>query len=121
MGRSAASVPVLLRLTSEAVYHTGDIPQGAAPLPEDFVLQPSSREQPLVIGSFREAVGKQYVMIVNRDIAAEVITRWIASGESVSVYEVSKQTGEEVPAEYDPISGTLTVTLMPGEGRCGVM
>jgi hypothetical protein len=58
--------PVVLQLTSDAVYHIGKIPNGCqAPPPDSLVTGVSGDD--FVVGDFTHADGGRYVMIVNKD------------------------------------------------------
>ncbi|MBI3920054.1 MAG: hypothetical protein HY318_01455 [Armatimonadetes bacterium] len=56
----------MLGLTSTGVFHTGPIPQGCTKLGADAPVQ-AQGEPPLVFGFFKEASGREYSMVVNRD------------------------------------------------------
>ena len=62
---------VLTTLTSTAVYHTEPVPQGATGLPAtDLVSSVIGGE--LVVGHFRNAQGRRYILFANRNPQADV-------------------------------------------------
>lgn len=62
---------VLTTLTSTAVYHTEPVPQGATGLPAtDLVSSVTGGE--LVVGHFRNAQGRRYILFANRNPQADV-------------------------------------------------
>lgn len=113
--------PVLLGLTSEAVYHTGELPLSTTALPDDFCIQPEDKQKPLVIGAFTNKKDRRYVMLVNRNYQQELTMSFHVAGNLKSVKEISKETGEETVADYDASTGLLTVSFEPGEGRLFVL
>lgn len=109
----------LLSLTSLAVYHTGDLPPSTEALPSTFFLQPSSAdaESSMIISYFENEVGRKFVMVVNKDLENERSYSFSLADRPQTIHEVNKMSGEEVPAAYEPSTGTLTVSLLPGEGK----
>jgi len=107
----------LLKLTSDAVYHTGStIPDDTTALPANFFWQQVG-EQPAVIGYFTHENGRKYVMVVNQDFKnAQTLSFQLWPGIE-SVTEVSKSTGAEVSTNYNSTTGTISDHFEPGEGR----
>ncbi|RED52780.1 cohesin domain-containing protein [Cohnella phaseoli] len=107
----------LTKLTSNAVYHTGNtIPDGTTALPAHFFWQQVG-EQPAVIGYFSHEDGRKYVMVVNQDYKnAQTLSFQLAPGIQ-SVIEVSKTTGAEVSTNFDSMTRTLSDHFKAGEGR----
>ena len=101
--------PVLVRLRSEGVWHTGDLPNAAEPLPADG---PVTTECPdLVIGSLvDDADGSRYLMVVNKDLAKSRICslQFRAAPRQVSL--VSPYSGALAPFRGED------VWLAPGGG-----
>ncbi|MBP1991890.1 cohesin domain-containing protein [Paenibacillus eucommiae] len=109
--------PTLKDLTSQAVYHTGTLPESAVALPSDFFMQPTDSTQPLVIGYFKDQDEREYVFIVNRDYTNSRTVTFSLPSKPDSVKEVSKTTGLDIPASYDNTSGILSASFAAGEGR----
>lgn len=65
----AALGPALLRLRSEAVYHTAPLPPHTVAVPAELWLQCDQRN--LTLGLFRDASGRRYAVAVNRDLGRE--------------------------------------------------
>jgi hypothetical protein len=100
--------PTLLNLSSDRVYHFGDVPPGCSGPDGESLVQ--SIAGPMMVGDFTHADGSRYVMIVNKDFA-----RSIPCGPQF----------REAVARLDlvsPYSGQLTpfvgeqVWLAPGQG-----
>ncbi|MFC5404287.1 Ig-like domain-containing protein [Cohnella soli] len=109
--------PTLNRLTSEDVYHTGDLPRETTALPNDFFWQVTDTTLPAVIGSFHDENGNKYVMVVNRDTEQARRLSFKLPSKPESVLEISKETGNETSTNYDPDTGELSAQFAPGEGR----
>ncbi|MFD0714532.1 hypothetical protein [Paenibacillus sp. GCM10027626] len=111
----------LQSLTSQAVYHTGTIPEGATALPNDFFIRPADSSQPLVISYFKDENGKKYVFIVNRDTANSRTVTFQVNPKPGQIKEISKATGKKINANYNKQAGTLTASFAAGEGRLFLM
>jgi hypothetical protein len=104
----------LLGLTSTAVYHTGDVPQGCRRLGGDEIVRLPD-DVPLVLGLFRNVAGADYAMIVNRSHDDPVEFEATFKPHVVRVLGLSAQDGSESEATLD--GGKLKLTLEPGGGR----
>ncbi|WP_214630905.1 cohesin domain-containing protein [Paenibacillus agaridevorans] len=113
--------PTLQGLKSEAVYHTGNRPQGTQAVPADFFWQPADSSQPMIISSFTNESGRKYIMVVNRDIVDSRMISFSIPTKPGSVKEVSKITGAETSTNYNSMAGTLSGSFAPGEGKLYVM
>lgn len=113
--------PTLSGLDSEAVYHTGTLPTSTIALPSSFFWQPVDPAQPLIVSSFKNASGREYVMVVNRDTANARTVSFALSTKPASVTEVSKTTGLETATNYNATTGELSSSFAPGEGRLYVL
>ena len=60
--------PVLLQLTSDAVYHFGQAPAGTSGPPTNSLVKSTSSEA-FMFGEFTHRDGSRYVMVVNKDLA----------------------------------------------------
>ncbi|MBB3071125.1 hypothetical protein FHS14_004132 [Paenibacillus baekrokdamisoli] len=110
--------PKLLGLKSEAVYHTGStIPTSTTVLPSNYFWKPTDMTQPLVFGYFKDNTGREYMMVVNRDVANSRTVTFDLSTKPSNVIEVSKTTGAEVSTNYNSTTGQLSSTFAAGEGR----
>lgn len=114
--------PTLMKLHSQAVYHTGPtLPISTSALPGTFYLQLSSPTKSTVIGSFTDGTARKYVMVVNKDRTNSQSIAFTLPGKPQSVKEISKATGTEVATNYLRFTGNLTVTFAPGEGKLFVI
>ncbi|QJD82736.1 hypothetical protein [Cohnella herbarum] len=109
--------PSLTSLTSQAVYHTGTIPNGSTALPANFFWQPTDNTQPTVIGYYANGNGRKYVMVVNRDTVNSRTLTFSLTPKPLSVTEISKTTGGEDGTNYDSTTGQLFASFAPGEGK----
>ncbi|MFD0714727.1 S-layer homology domain-containing protein [Paenibacillus sp. GCM10027626] len=109
----------LLSLTSKDVYHTGGVPPFATALPANYFWQPAAGqpEMPMIVSRFENEDGREFVMIVNKDLENAHTAQFTLSNTPSAVTEVSKTTGLEVATTYNAGSGMLTADFAPGEGR----
>ncbi|MCQ6562778.1 cohesin domain-containing protein [Paenibacillus mendelii] len=109
----------LLSLTSKDVYHTGGVPPFATALPATYFWQPTpgEPEMPMIVSRFENEDGREFVMVVNKDLENAHSAHFTLSNTPASVTEVSKTTGLEVAAAYNAGTGKLTAEFEPGEGR----
>lgn len=113
---ASAWAEILNTAESAGVYHAGAVPSGSAGVPSGFALQPTSVAS-AVVGAFTNA-GDEYVMVVNKDNTASQTMSFTVAGSPSSLNEVSKTDGSLSPVStYTPSTGTLQLTLQPGEGR----
>ncbi|MFD0716103.1 beta-galactosidase [Paenibacillus sp. GCM10027626] len=113
--------PTLRALDSEAVYHTGTLPPSTTALPTSFFWQPVDPAQPLIVSTFKNASGREYVMVVNRDTVNARTVSFALSTKPAAVTEVSKATGLETGTNYNASTGLLSSSFAPGEGRLYVL
>ena len=115
--------PALLSLTSREVYHSGGLPPWTRPLPTDFIWQPSEadRDAPLIVASFENEEGRQFAMVVSKDLERTRKISFLLSGKPNRVREICKTSGEEIETDYDLSAGTISVGLKPGDGRLFVL
>lgn len=111
--------PTLLSLTSKDVYHTGTVPPFGTALPGSYFWQPTTGqpEMPMIVSRFENGDGRQFVMIVNKDLENARTGHFTLSTAPSAVTEVSKTTGLEVATTYNAGTGTMTADFAPGEGR----
>lgn len=107
----------LKTLESQAVYHTGTLPTSTAALPAAFFWKPADTSQPLIISYFQNDAGRKYVMVVNRDYSNSRTVSFEVDAHPATVMEVSKSTGLEISTNYNSVTGILSSTFAPGEGR----
>ncbi len=109
--------PTLLRLTSEAVYHTKPVPSGAVEIPADCIVSRIEGGE-FVVGLFRADNGDRYAMFVNRS-PRKAADATIVFSQRVALWEVDRLSGKKRPVE---VSGhaqgsAWSVHFEPGEGR----
>ncbi|MFC5403235.1 hypothetical protein [Cohnella soli] len=110
--------PVLMSLTSQAVYHTGSaLPASTTALPGTFFWKPDDASAPLIISYFTDGSGRKYVMVVNRDIGSARTVSFTLSPKPASVKEISKSNGTEINTNYNAATGAISATFAAGEGK----
>ncbi|MFD0715637.1 hypothetical protein [Paenibacillus sp. GCM10027626] len=109
--------PTLNRLTTESVYHTGTLPASTTALPSSYFWQPDDMDEPFIISSFKDDSDRTYIMVVNRDMDHSRTSSFTLSTKPGLVKEISKVTGAEEDTNYNSLTGALTASFAPGEGR----
>lgn len=108
--------PILLKLNSESVYHTGDIPIGCEKFKSNDLFKRIKRA-PLVVGVFSDKEGNKYSMLVNKDYKKSCMANiTLASRQKVEIFNCSSGEWENVefnknkPVDFD-------LLLNPGTGK----
>lgn len=101
--------PVLLQLTSDAVYHIGAVPNGCQPPPATSLVTGVSGDN-FVVGDFTHMDGSRYVMIVNKDRLHSRPCGPAFRNPPAALKMVSPWTGQWTPFEGEQ------VWLAPGAG-----
>ena len=115
----AALGPHLLRLRSEAVYHTGDrVPAGATRLPPHGLVRAVGGGS-FVVGLFRCGAGQRHLLVVNADYrkpadAALTVNRRC---HAVACLDPASGRWRDLPCRTDRLQTTLGLPLPPGGGR----
>jgi len=107
--------PTLVKVTSTGVYCTDPLPIGTRRLAPDAQVK-KAEGGVMVIGCFKDAKGREYVMPVNRSFHNKIAARLTMDEKTVSISEISQETGELVKART-LVGGVLEVSLEAGEGR----
>ena len=107
--------PTLVKLTSTGVYCTGPLPIGTIPLLPEAPVD-KAEGGAMVIGCFKDAAGKVYILPVNRSLRDKMTFRLTLKDKFRSAAEVSQETGKLRPRAALK-SGVLDVSLEAGEGK----
>lgn len=109
--------PTLMRLSSVAVYHTGQTPAGAKPLPEGGLVAAIEGGE-FLVGQFNSENGAKYAMFVNRSLRSPARAKIVFS-QKVALREVNRSTGRErvVHLVDEGASSVWRASFRPGEGR----
>jgi hypothetical protein len=100
--------PTLMKLTSNAVYHFGDIPPSChGPTANSLVKEVAGN---VLVGDFTHEDGSRYVLLVSKDLHKNLICDPKFRDASTQVRKVSVYTGELIPMNYDE------QFLSPGQG-----
>lgn len=100
--------PTLLKLTSDQVYHFGDMPTGATG-PTDKCLV-KAIAGPMLVGDFTHEDGSRYMMVVNKDFAGSFACHPQFHAPPSKLEMVSPYTGALLPYEGEQC------WLAPGQG-----
>lgn len=104
----AQLAPTLLQLTSQRVYHFGEIPDQCAG-PDDASLV-KAIAGPMLAGDFTHADGSSYVMVVNRDFTHSIPCQPQFRQPPARLKMVSPYHGRLTPSDGEQI------WLAPGQG-----
>jgi hypothetical protein len=100
--------PTLLKLTSNEVYHFGDVPPGADGPPAASLV--ANIPGQMLVGDFTHQDGTRYVMVVNKDFEKSTICAPQFRTPTKALEMVSPYTGALIPYEGEQ------VWLAPGQG-----
>jgi hypothetical protein len=100
--------PTLLKLTSNEVYHFGDVPPGASGPPDASLV--AAVPGPMLVGDFTHDDGSRYVMIVNKDFVKSTVCFPQFRTPPKALQMVSPYSGALIPYEGEQ------VWLAPGQG-----
>ncbi len=104
--------PILVKLISTGVYHTGEIPGGCSAVSPDLPVQVSG--EPLVLGMFKHEDGSTWAMVVNRDLRRSTTARLKFEASVNAAQAVSAKTGVRRNLKLD--EGAAELKLRPGDG-----
>lgn len=108
--------PTLMGLSSRDVYHKGSKPTGTTLVPANYFFQPTTVYDQ-IISHFSNDAGRSYVMVVNRDHANSRTLSFNLPSKPTAITEVSKSTGAEVSTTYSNVTGNISASFLPGEGK----
>lgn len=110
--------PTLMGLDSLEVYHAGSwLPAGTNPVPSGYFWQPLNNVNNHIISHFKDASGREYVMVVNDDYSSSQTLSFNIPSKPSNITEVSKTTGLEVATNYNSSTGNISAVFLPGEGK----
>ena len=114
-----ALAPILLKLKSVGVYHTGTLPTSTRALPETGTPVKSVEGAEIIIGQFEGPKSSCWVMFTNRDMRKAADATITFAQANLVVKEVDKQTGKLVKINVDSKAkpAILKLKFEPGEGR----
>ena len=106
--------PTLVKLTSTGVYHTNPTVGTIPLLPEAPVKKAEGGN--LVIGCFKDASGKVYILPTNNSTRDKVTAKLTIDPQFTSTAEVSQETGSLLPT-IPATAQILEFPLEAGEGK----
>lgn len=113
--------PTLMKVDAVHVYHTSTTPKEVPEYPQNYFIQPVSREleDDAIVSIMKCKDGSgYYIMIVNKNVEDTRTLSFTLDADAVGitgVKEVSKETGKPVDCDY--ADGVLTAEFAPGDGR----
>ncbi len=110
--------PEMIKLTSQRVYHTKG--NGPTSLPaNDPLIRSVSPDANLVLGIFKNAGGKDFLMVMNKDYtrqtAASITLRF--SVDSLKVFDISSGQWKSMPYQNTAEGAKFEVSLRAGGGK----
>jgi hypothetical protein len=110
--------PILLKLKSEAVYHSKKVPAGGIALPPGTPIQSISANADLVAGFFSDENKQTLVMLMNKSYTDSVTAKiTLASAfKSVQVFNVASNSWKPVTLESSQSGSLFSTTFQPGGG-----
>ncbi|MFC3800808.1 hypothetical protein [Cohnella sp. GCM10012308] len=109
--------PTLMGLTNRDVYHSGSTYTGVRGVPNNFFWKPGNSSDDVILSYYQNALGRKYIMAVNKSLTTTTSFTFNLNPKPASVTEVSKTTGLEVATAYNTVTGSLTASFLPGEGK----
>lgn len=100
--------PTLLKLTSDRVYHFGDVPNGASGPDKDSLVETIGGR--MLVGDFTHEDSSLYVLVVNKDVVGSAPCQPKFRKPPSRVEKVSPYSGSLVPFAGERI------WLAPGQG-----
>lgn len=110
--------PVLVKLTSVAVYHTdATLPAGAEKAPAAYWFQPEG--ETFLVGEFRDRAGSSYLLPVNHgvDKARELTLRFTDPKVTIEVMDRKTRNWRALTLAKAERGTVLKLTLAPGDGE----
>jgi len=108
----------LLKLRSEAVYHSKPLPIGTLDVADSKLLRIEGNGK-WILGVFKKNEdGSLYFMLLNRNFNAPAVADITFKVPVVNLLEVSKKDGELRPVfDFDVESKRFKTDFNPGDGR----
>ncbi|NOY59039.1 MAG: T9SS type A sorting domain-containing protein [Calditrichaeota bacterium] len=110
--------PVMLKLDSKAVYHSGSIPMGGVALPNNALIKSVSANADLVIGLFKDEKDADYVMLMNKDYDNRVTAtiRFSRSFSQLEAFNTNTEEWQNVNYQNTTGGAVLNYSFLPGGG-----
>ncbi len=109
----------LIHLDALEVYHCGDsLWTGTQPPPADFIARVTDKKAEVILSRLTDKNSKkEYLMITNRSFLKPSQLEVKLTTPVKEVMEISKTDGNPGKTSYDNVGKTITIDLLPGEGR----
>ncbi len=109
----------LIQLDAREVYHCGDsLWTGTQPPPADFIARLTDKKAEVILTRLTDKYSKkEYLMVTNRSFLKPSQLEVHLTAPVKEVMEISKTDGNPHKAAYDNAGKTITIELLPGEGR----
>ncbi len=111
--------PYLLDLKSVGAYHSGDVPRGGKPLPNDAPVKSVSSNADLVVGLFKDAKDDDFVMLSNENYNDPVTAHIVLDRqvEALNVFDVESDEWHAVEFENTSAGAEFNMTFRAGGGK----
>ncbi len=110
----------LIHLDATEVYHSGSTtpPGDVERIPDNFFWQPVNGDDSIIVTYYNDKrISKPYVMVVNKSLKESKTLAFRLAPSVTSVAEISKQADELLPTNFNPGTGDISDTFLPGEGK----
>ena len=111
--------PVMIGLQTTAVYHSSHVPYGGVALPDNVLVKSVSANADLVVGLFKNDVGRDFVMLMNKNYH-DAVTATITlnrSVQSLKYFNVDAAAWQDVDFENTNDGAVFASALRAGGGR----
>lgn len=109
--------PVLLKLKSEAVYHSKKVPSGGVALPSGTVIKSVSANADLVVGLFSNENRQPLLLLMNKSYTDSVTaTIALATAKSVQRFDVASNSWVPVALSSTQSGASFSASFQPGGG-----
>lgn len=109
--------PTLLKLRSEAIYHTEPQSIGTEKAPADAWVRPEGNS--CLVGLFRDAKNDRYLLAVNHAVDKARVLSLVFSPDVAGLELLDRKTGKwrDIPIEKNLRQGSASLELAPGDGE----
>ncbi|MBI3821520.1 MAG: hypothetical protein HY289_02450 [Planctomycetes bacterium] len=109
--------PTLLKLKSEAIFHTEPLAIGAEKAPADAWVRPEGNS--CLVGVFRDEKKNRYLLAVNHAVDKVRVLTMVFNPDVVGLELMDRKTGKwrDIPVERNARQGSASLELAPGDGE----
>ncbi|MBI1830658.1 MAG: hypothetical protein HYR84_04320 [Planctomycetes bacterium] len=109
--------PTLLKLKSEAIYHTEPLAIGAEQAPADAWVRPEGNS--CLVGVFQGERKNRHLLAVNHAVDKPRVLTLIFTPDVVGLEFMNRENGKwmDIPVERNARQGSASIKLAPGDGE----